>query len=117
MKRTHLAEQGNLMHPDNVPKWRCVRPQWEVLGLVGMPLPDMGGGGGGRTVRCAKSRLFLTTGSHGSQSPAFCTLQPLLVHQGFFVLVWCLPWVPGSWIVHPRCCFEVGGWFAGVFRG
>ena len=37
----------------------------------------------GRTVRCAKSRLFSTTGSHGSQGPGFCTLQPLLVHQGF----------------------------------
>ena len=32
--------------------------------------------------RCAKSRLFFT-GSHGSQGPEFCTLQPLLVHQGF----------------------------------
>ena len=28
---------------------------------------------------CAKSRLFLTKGSHGSQGPEFCTLQPLLV--------------------------------------
>ena len=35
---------------------------------------------------CAKSRLFFT-GSPGSQGPEFCTLQPLLVHQGFFVLV------------------------------
>ena len=52
----------------------------------------------GRTVgraRCAKSRLFPTTGSHGSQGPEFCT----------------------------PCCFElimhasVGGWFAGVFPG
>ena len=45
----------------------------------------------GRTMRCARavppSRLFFTTGSHGSQGPEFCTLQPLLVHQGFFVLV------------------------------
>ena len=39
----------------------------------------------GRTVLCAKSRLFFTTGSQGSQGPEFCTLQPLLVHQGFFV--------------------------------
>ena len=30
-----------------------------------------------------KSRLFSTNGSHGSQGPEFCTLQPLLVHQGF----------------------------------
>ena len=37
----------------------------------------------GRTVRCAKSQLFSTTGSHRSQGPALCTLQPLLVHQGF----------------------------------
>ena len=37
--------------------------------------------------RCAKSRLFFTTGSHGSQGPELCTLQPLLAHQGFFVLV------------------------------
>ena len=35
-------------------------------------------------MRCAKSRLFFTTGSHGSQGPEFCTLQPLLVHQGIF---------------------------------
>ena len=38
----------------------------------------------GRTVRCTKSRLFSTTGSHRSQGPEFCTLQPLLVHRGFF---------------------------------
>ena len=37
--------------------------------------------------RCAKSRLFFTTGSHGSRGPEFCTPQPLLVHQGFFVFV------------------------------
>ena len=30
----------------------------------------------------AKSRLSSTTGSHGSQGPEFCTLQPLLLHQG-----------------------------------
>ena len=41
----------------------------------------------GRTVRCAKSRLFSTTGSHGSQGPEFCTLQTLLVHRGYFFLV------------------------------
>ena len=34
--------------------------------------------------RCAKSRLFSTTGSHGPQGHEFCTLQPLLVHQGLF---------------------------------
>ena len=27
----------------------------------------------GRSVRCAKSRLFSTPGSHGSQDPEFCT--------------------------------------------
>ena len=37
--------------------------------------------------RCTKGRLFFTTSSHGSQGPDYCTLQPLLVHQGFFVLV------------------------------
>ena len=37
--------------------------------------------------RCAKSRLFSSTGSHGSQGPEFLTLQPLLFHQGFFYLV------------------------------
>ena len=36
------------------------------------------------SARCAKSRLFSTTGSHGCQGPEFCTLQPLLVHQGIF---------------------------------
>ena len=34
-------------------------------------------------LRCAKSRLFFTNGSHGSRGPEFCTLQPLLVRQGF----------------------------------
>ena len=38
-------------------------------------------------LRCAKSRLFFTTGSHGSLRPELCTLQPLLVHQGFFVFL------------------------------
>ena len=28
---------------------------------------------GGGIVRCAKRRLFSTTGSHGSQGPEFCT--------------------------------------------
>ena len=41
----------------------------------------------GRTVRCAKSRLLSTTGSHGPQGTEVCTLQPLLVHQGFFFLI------------------------------
>ena len=35
---------------------------------------------------CAKSWLFYTTGSHGSQGPNFCSLHPLVVHQGFFFL-------------------------------
>ena len=38
-------------------------------------------------MRCAKSRLFSTTGSHGSQGPEFCTVHPLQVHQGYFFLV------------------------------
>ena len=38
-------------------------------------------------VHCANSRLFFTTGSHGPQVPEFCTLQHLLVHQAFFILV------------------------------
>ena len=38
----------------------------------------------GRTVCCAKSRLFSTTGSHWSQGLEFCTLQPLIVHRGYF---------------------------------
>ena len=45
----------------------------------------------------AKSWLFSTTASHGSQGPEFCTLHPLLVHQGIL--------------------FSVGGWFSGVFPG
>ena len=40
-----------------------------------------------RCARAVKSRLFFTTGSHGSQGLEFCTLQLLMVHQGFFVLV------------------------------
>ena len=35
-------------------------------------------------VRCTKSRLFVNTGSHGSQGPEFCTLQPLLVHHCWY---------------------------------
>ena len=38
-------------------------------------------------VCCVKSWLFSTTGSHGSQGPEACTLQPLLVYQGFFSLM------------------------------
>ena len=43
--------------------------------------------------RCAKSRLFSTTGSHGSQRPEFCTPDAV------------------EWIMHA----SVGGWFSGVF--
>ena len=48
------------------------------------------GGGAHRALRarCAKSRLFSTTGSHGSQGPEFCTLQPLLVHRDIFCFSW-----------------------------
>ena len=35
-------------------------------------------------MRCVKRQLFSTTGSYRSQGPEFCTLQPLLVHQGYF---------------------------------
>ena len=40
---------------------------------------------GGRTVRCAKSRLFSTPGSHGSQGPEFCT--PDAVWNGSCILL------------------------------
>ena len=40
--------------------------------------------------------MLLFDAFHGSQGPEFCTLHPLLVHQEFFFLVGCLPWVPGS---------------------
>ena len=58
--------------------------------------------------RRAKRRLFSMTGSPSpSPSPRVqgevCTLQPLLVHQGFFF----------EWIMHT----SVGGWFSGVFPG
>ena len=42
----------------------------------------------GHTMHCAKSWLFSTTGSHGSQGPEFCTPQPLLpllVHQSALI--------------------------------
>ena len=54
-----------------------------------MALPSLEPRGAHRALclRCAKSQLFFTTGSHGSQGPEFCTLQPLLVHRVFFVLV------------------------------
>ena len=32
-----LAEHCRLMHPNNIPKSRCVRSNWEGLGLVEMP--------------------------------------------------------------------------------
>ena len=32
----------------------------------------------GRTLCCVKSRLFFTTGSHGSQGPEFCTPDAVL---------------------------------------
>ena len=38
--------------------------------------------------RCVKSRLFSTTGSHGSQGPEFCTLHPPCWYtRDFFVSV------------------------------
>ena len=36
------------------------------------------GGIRGRTVRCAKSRLFSTPGSHGSRGPELCTPDAVL---------------------------------------
>ena len=71
---------------------------------------------------CAKSRLFSTTGSHGSQGPEFCTLHPLLVHQGFSFQPDACHGSQGPEFCTP-CCFElimhpsVGGWFSGVFLG
>ena len=47
-------------------------------------------------MRCAKSRLFFTTGSHGSQGPEFCTPDAVF-----------------EWIVHA----SIGGWFSGVLPG
>ena len=47
-----------------------------------LPCDHQGSAGGTTEVyralcaRCAKSRPFSTTGSHGSQGPGFCTLQP-----------------------------------------
>ena len=46
-------------------------------------------------LRCAKSRLFSTPGSHGPQGPEFCTVQPLLVHQGFSLFSLMLAMGPG----------------------
>ena len=43
------------------------------------------GGGGGRTVRCAKRRLFSTAGSHGSQGPEVCTPEAVLNGSCMFV--------------------------------
>ena len=85
-------------------------------------------GGAPRAVRalcphCAKSQLFSTTCSHRSQGPEFCTLQPLLVHQGFFFFKSdACNGSQGPEFCNP-CCFElimhpsVGGWFSGVFLG
>ena len=39
----------------------------------GMVFSLFGGCRGGRTVRCAESRLFSTAGSHGTQGPECCT--------------------------------------------
>ena len=36
-----MAERGRLMHPDNVPKRRCVWLEWGALGLVEMPSPGV----------------------------------------------------------------------------
>ena len=43
----------------------------------------------GGAPRCARAVYALCekAGSHGSQGPEFCTLQPLLVHQVFCFLV------------------------------
>ena len=51
----------------------------------------------GRTVRCAKSRLFSITGRHGSQGFGICTPRPPppCWYTRGFVSVRCLPRVPG----------------------
>ena len=53
-------------------------------------MPIVGGILRGRTVHCAKDWLFSTTGSHGSRGPEFCTLQPLVVHQGICFRMPCM---------------------------
>ena len=62
--------------------------------------------------RCAKRRLFSTTGSHGTQGPEFCTRQPLLVHRGFFFSGLMLATGPRVLNSAPQA---VLWWFSGVF--
>ena len=79
------------------PKGRCETPRPDQGATLQQPnlTPPPVSLVGGRTVRCAKSRLFSTTGSHGLQGSEFCT----------------------------ACCFElimhasVRGWFSGVLSG
>ena len=75
-------------------------------------------------MQCAKSRLFSTIGSHGSQGPEFCTLQPLLVHRGvFFFFKSNSCHGPHGPEFCTACCFElimhasVGGWSSGGVPG
>ena len=55
------------------PLWRPWGASCHVRGMGVFP-----GGRTVRTVRCAKSRLFSTTGTHGSQGPGVCTLDAVL---------------------------------------
>ena len=59
---------------------------YKLLMNLGIDLDTMGAHRALCT-RCVRSRLFFTTGSHGSQGPEIRTPQPLLVHQGFSFLV------------------------------
>ena len=76
----------NLDLPNPKEKKRpLTRPVETVSGPCSCSLLDV------RTVRCVHAVRALceklAVFHHGSQGPEFCTLQPLLVHQGCFVLV------------------------------
>ena len=60
----------------------------------------------GRTVRCVKSRLFSTTGSHGSQGPRFAPYSPCWCTRHLFFSSDACHGSQGPEFCSP-CCFEL----------
>ena len=106
----HSATHGNPM----LFVWMCL----DVVDDVCVPK----GAHRALCARCAKSRLFSTLGSHGFQVPEFCTLQHLLVHQGFSFQSDACHGSQGPEFC-TLCCLElimhasVGWWLSGVLPG
>ena len=90
--RLRSEKASTLGHPLRCSAWRVprasVRISWTTSGRP--HVPPFGGAPcavPALCARCAKSQLFSTAGSHGSQGPEFCTLPPPCWYtRDFFLL-------------------------------